>query len=181
MKKLLLFLAPGFEEIEAISIIDVLRRAQLNVTSVSISGDLYVAGAHGITVEADKLLSEVTISDADMLILPGGMPGTKNLNVHEGLKNAIKGFAKEKKPLAAICAAPMILGQLGILEGKNATCYPGFESNLAGAHFTKKSVVQDGNIITGNGPGAAIKFALQIVTFLSGPELSEEVGKGMMI
>jgi len=181
MKPLLLFLAPGFEEIEAIVILDVLRRAQMNVISVSIAGDLSVTGAHGIAIEADKLYPDVNLSEADMLILPGGMPGTKNLNVHEGLKNALKNFAREGKPLAAICAAPMILGQLGILEGKEATCYPGNEMYLTGARLFKRSVVQDGNIITANGPGSAIKFALQIVNYFRGNELSEQIGKDMML
>jgi 4-methyl-5(b-hydroxyethyl)-thiazole monophosphate biosynthesis len=181
MKTLLLFLAPGFEEIEAISILDVLRRANLNIISVSITGDLRVTGAHGISIEADKLYPEVELSDSDMLILPGGMPGAKNLNVHEGLKNALKNFARENKPLAAICAAPMILGQLGILAGKEAICYPGYETHLAGARLSKHSVVQDGNIITANGPAAAIKFALQIVSFFSGNDVSGQIGKDMMI
>lgn len=181
MKPLLLFLAPGFEEVEAIVILDVLRRAQMNVISVSIAGDLSVTGAHGIAIEADKLYPDVNLSEADMLILPGGMPGTKNLNVHEGLKNALKNFAREGKPLAAICAAPMILGQLGILEGKEATCYPGNEMYLTGARLSKRSVVQDGNIITANGPGSAIKFALQIVNYFRGNELSEQIGKDMML
>jgi len=181
MNKILLFLAPGFEEIEAISIIDVLRRAQLDVTSVSIAGDLSVTGAHGITVEADTLLPDITISEAGMIILPGGMPGTKNLNVHEGLKTAIKKFAQDGKPIAAICAAPMILGQLGILDGKSATCYPGNEQFLTGAKIQKMDIVRDGKIITGNGPGSAIKFALEIVSMLSGDDLAKEIASGMMI
>lgn len=181
MKPILLFLAPGFEEIEAITIIDVLRRAQLNIISVSITGDHSVTGAHGITMMADELYPDIDLNDSSMLILPGGMPGTKNLNVHEGLKNLLKNFNAEGKPIAAICAAPLILGQLGILQGKEATCYPGYENNLIGARLSKKQVVQSGNIITANGPGAAAKFALQIVTLFSGEAVSSEVGKGMML
>jgi protein deglycase len=181
MRPLYLFLAPGFEEIEAITILDVLRRAQINVTSVSITGDLNVIGNHGIAIEADKLYPDVDLSIAEMLILPGGMPGTKNLNVHEGLKKSLTGFAKEGRPLAAICAAPLILGQLGILKGKQATCYPGYESQLAGAILVKRPVIQDGNIITANGPGSAIKFALQIVGFFAGNGPADQISKDMML
>jgi len=180
MKQLLLFLAPGFEEIEAITIIDILRRAGLNVSSVSITGDLRVIGAHGIAIEADCLYPEIDFNEADMLILPGGQPGTKNLNVHEGLKAALSNFAKAGKPLAAICAAPMILGQLGILEGKEATCYPGNEVHLKGATLSKKHVVRDGSVITAAGPGLTIKFALEIVTFFLGEEKAEEISKGLL-
>lgn len=181
MKQLLLFLAPGFEEIEAISTIDILRRAGLNVSSVSITGDLRVVGAHNIAVEADLLYPEIDFHKADMLILPGGTPGTKNLNVHEGLKAALTNFAKAGKPLAAICAAPMILGQLGLLDGKHATCYPGNEVHLKGATLSKKQVIQDGMIITASGPGAAAQFALQIVTFFLGEEKVKEISAGLLL
>ena len=181
MKQLLLFLAPGFEEIEAISILDILRRAGINVASVSISGDLRVLGAHSIAVEADCLYPDIDFSQAEMLILPGGMPGTKNLNVHEGLKAAIMDFAHTGKPLAAICAAPMILGQLGLLEGKKATCYPGNEVHLKGATLSEYGVVQDGNIITASGPGVAIEFALRIVSFFLGEEKADEISKALLM
>jgi len=181
MKQLFLFLAPGFEEIEAITIIDILRRAGLNVSSVSITGDLRVVGAHGIAIEADCLYPEIDFDEAAMLILPGGQPGTKNLNVHEGLKAALSNFAKAGKPLAAICAAPMILGQLGILEGKEATCYPGNEVHLKGATLSKKRVVRDGSVITAAGPGLAIKFALEIVNFFLGEEKAEEISKDLLL
>lgn len=181
MKQLLLFLAPGFEEIEAISTIDILRRAGLDVSSVSITGDLRVVGAHGIAIEADILYPEVDFNQAEMLILPGGMPGTKNLNVHEGLKAALTNFAKAGKPLAAICAAPMILGQLGLLEGKEATCFPGNEVHLKGALLSEYAVVQDGSIITASGPGVAAEFALQIVSFFLGIEKSEEIAKALQL
>lgn len=181
MKKLLLFLAPGFEEIEAINTIDILRRAGLEVVSVSITGDLRVVGAHKIAIEADSLYPDIDFNDADMLILPGGMPGTKNLNVHEGLKAALTNFAKAGKPLAAICAAPMILGQLGILNGKEATCYPGNEIHLKGATLSDHMVVQDGSIITASGPGVASDFALQIVSYFLGEEKAEEVSAGLLM
>jgi len=181
MKQLLLFLAPGFEEIEAISIIDILRRSGLTVSSVSITGDLRVVGAHGIAVEADILYPEVNFNQADMLILPGGQPGTKNLNVHEGLKAALVNFAAAGKSLAAICAAPMILGQLGLLEGKEATCYPGNEIHLKGATLSDHMIVQDGNIITAPGPGVAADFALQIVEFFLGEEKATEISEALLL
>jgi len=181
MKCIYLFLAPGFEEIEAIATIDILRRAGLEVKSVSISGDLKVTGAHGISVEADCLYPEINFEDAEMLVLPGGMPGTKNLNVNEGLKAALMQHAKAGKALAAICAAPMILGQLGLLDGKEATCYPGFEMHLKGAILSEYMVVQDGNIITASGPGVAAEFALQIVEHFEGEEKMEEVSKGLLL
>jgi 4-methyl-5(b-hydroxyethyl)-thiazole monophosphate biosynthesis len=181
MKQLLLFLAPGFEEIEAISIIDILRRAGLSVESVSITGDLRVVGAHGIAVEADCLYPDIDFQNSSMLILPGGSPGTKNLNVHEGLKAALTNFAKSGKPLAAICAAPRILGQLGLLEGKEVTCYPGNEIYLNGAKISDKRVVQDGSIITASGPGVAAEFALQIVTFFMGKEKAHAVSEDLLL
>ncbi len=181
MKPLFIFLAPGFEEIEAISIIDVLRRAQLNVTSVSLSGDSAVTGSHGITVQTDALYPEINLEDAAMLILPGGMPGTNNLNVHEGLKKAIKDHAAANKPIGAICAAPLILGQLGLLHGKQATCFPGYEQHLTGALLSKKAVVQDGTLLTANGPGAAIRFALSIVQQFRGEATAEELSRQLKI
>jgi len=181
MKQLFLFLAAGFEEIEAIATLDILRRADLNVDSVSISNEKSVTGAHGITVEADRLFSEVDFSEADMLILPGGMPGTKNLNAHDELKTLLLAHSKAGKQLAAICAAPMVLGQLGILEGKEATCYPGNEVHLKGAILSEYMIVQDGNVITASGPGVAAEFALQIVEHYFGDEKMEEISKALLL
>jgi 4-methyl-5(b-hydroxyethyl)-thiazole monophosphate biosynthesis len=180
MKPNYLFLAPGFEEIEAVTIVDILRRAQLNVTTVSLSGDLSVSGSHHIILEADTLYSDIEIKEAHLLILPGGMPGTNNLNAHEGLKKAIKEHAKAGKPLAAICAAPLILGQLGLLEGKKATCFPGFEQHLIGAILSDELVVMDGTILTGKGPGAAAPFAFKLVEWLSTPSQAEQLAKSMI-
>jgi protein deglycase len=181
MKPIYLFLASGFEEIEAIATIDILRRAGLDVKSVSVTGAHHVTGAHAITVEADCLYPDIHVEDAEMLVLPGGMPGTKNLNAHEGLKAALSKHAKAGKPLAAICAAPMILGQLGILEGREATCYPGNEVHLKGAILSEYMVVQDGNIITASGPGVAAEFALQIVEHFLGEEKMEEISKALLL
>jgi protein deglycase len=181
MKKLYLFLATGFEETEAIAVLDVLRRAGLDVQSISISDSTLVTGAHGITVQADLLLESFDLSDADMLILPGGMPGTRNLNSNEALKSLLTEHAKKGKDLAAICAAPMVLGQLGLLEGKEATCYPGNEQQLKGARISEYMVVQDDRLITAAGPGVALDFALQIVEFYLGEEKAEDISKAMLL
>lgn len=162
-KKIAVHLADGFEEIEAISIIDVLRRADLEVVSVSVTGKLEVNGAHQIKVLADKLFESVDYKDIYMIVLPGGMPGASNLNMHEGLKAQIVRFNDENKPLAAICAAPLVFGNLGLLNGKQAVCYPGFEKYLKGSEVLSIPVVESGNFITGRGPGVAIAFALKIV------------------
>lgn len=180
-KKIAVHLADGFEEIEAVSIIDVLRRAGLNVVTVSVTGKLEVNGAHQIKVLADKLFESVDYSDIYMIVLPGGMPGASNLNAHEGLKQQIKAFVAENKQLAAICAAPLVFGNLGILEGRQAVCYPGFESHLKGADILQIPVVESGNIITGRGPGVAIQFALKIVEKLVSAEKAELLASQMLV
>ena len=180
-KKIAVHLADGFEEIEAISIIDVLRRAGLNVVTVSVTGKLEVNGAHQIKVLADKLFESVDYSDVYMIVLPGGMPGASNLNAHEGLRQKIKTFFAEDKQLAAICAAPLVFGNLGILAGKQAVCYPGFESHLKGADILQVPVVESGNIITGRGPGVAIQFALKIVEKLVSVEKAELLATQMLV
>ena len=136
--KVYLFLADGFEEIEAITPIDIFRRAGIEVTTISISEEKMVLGAHNIPIVTDKLFTEVDFNDNDLLYLPGGMPGTRNLQAHEGLKNLLIKQAGENKKIAAICAAPSILGGLGLLEGKEAICYPGFEDQLEGAILSKR-------------------------------------------
>jgi len=181
MKKVFIFLAEGFEETEAVGTIDVIRRGEIDVTIVSITNELVVKGAHDISVEADKAFKDTDFSKGDMLILPGGMPGAKNLNEHEDLKSLIKKYAAEGKKIAAICAAPLVLGGLDLLQGKNATSYPGFESYLKGAHFIENGVVVDGNIITGRGPGFALDFGLAIVAQLQGQEKSDSVAKDLLL
>ena len=180
MKKVIVFLAEGFEEIEAISIIDILRRAEVSVTTVSVSNNIKVKGGHNITIEADKLFDDVDFANYDMLALPGGMPGAKNLLEHEGVKEQLKVFAKDKL-IGAICAAPMVLGSMGLLEGKRATCYPGFEPELIGANFTNEPVTVDGNIITGKGPAFAMKFSLQLVETLVGKAAHDEVSNALLM
>jgi len=181
MKKVALFLANGFEEIEALSTIDILRRAGVNVTTVSISDNHMVTGAFQVPVKADKLFDETDYSAMDMLVLPGGMPGAKHLNEHAGVKKQLLHFATEGKEIAAICAAPMVFGGLGLLEGKKATCYPSFESELKGATTTGEKVVIDGNITTGKGPGFAFDFALALVEKLMGAAVRKEVESGMLL
>ena len=181
MKTIYVFLAEGFEEIEALTPVDVLRRAGLNVETVSVMDEREVIGAHGVPVVADILFEEVNEADAEMLVLPGGMPGASNLDEHEGLSELIHLFASEGRALAAICAAPMVLGKRGVLDGRRATCYPGFESYLDGAEYTGSLVETDGNIITGKGPGAAMDFAFTIVAKCCGHEKVAELKKEMMI
>jgi len=181
MKPIYVHLAEGFEEIEAISIIDVLRRAGLNVITVSVTENNLVTGSHKIPVRADILFKDADYDQAEMIILPGGMPGAKNLSEHKGLNNQILKFHKEGKLLGAICAAPMVFGKLGILKGKNVVCYPGFESYLEGAVIKEVPVVKDGKIISGRGPGVAIQFALEIVTLLKDEEATSKLKKSMLV
>ena len=181
MKTIFVFLADGFEEIEAITPIDVLRRAGLNVQTVSVMEEQIVVGAHGIPVVADKMFADIHLEDAEMLLLPGGLPGATNLDAHQGLSDMIMEFASEGKALAAICAAPLVFGNRGLLQGKKATCYPGFESYLIGAEYTAALVEIDGNFITAKGPGAAMDFAFAIVEKYCGTEKVNELKSGMMI
>jgi len=180
-KKIAVHLANGFEEIEAVSIIDVLRRAELDVQVVSVTGKLAVKGAHQLLVTADVLFEQVNYDDIYMIVLPGGMPGATNLDAHAGLKSQIKKFSAENKQLAAICAAPLVYGNLGILEGRQAVCYPGFEKYLKGAELLNVPVVQSGNVITGRGPGVAIKFALKLVEKIVSAEKSKEIATQMLV
>jgi len=180
-KKIAVHMADGFEEIEAISIIDVLRRAELDVVVTSVTGRLEVTGAHQLKILADKLFEEVNYDDVFMIVLPGGMPGAANLDAHEGLKAQIVKFNNENKPLAAICAAPLVYGNLGILNGKQAVCYPGFEKFLKGAEVLNSPVAESGNVITGRGPGVAIQFALKLVEKLVSAEKAELLASQMLV
>lgn len=176
-----LFLTTGFEETEAVATIDVIRRAGLSLHVVSITGSLVVKGANEITLQADCLFEDlVNKNDFEMLILPGGMPGTLNLKAHKELMELIKQFAKERKKLAAICAAPIIFGSLGLLKDKSAVCYPGFESELNAAYVRYDSVLVDDNIITSRGVGTVLHFGLAIVTELLGAEKANEISKAIL-
>ena len=175
------FFADGFEEIEALTAVDTLRRAGLNVEIVSVTPDEIVVGAHDVSLLCDVNFENCDFFDAELLLLPGGMPGAATLDKHEGLRKLILSFAEKGKPIAAICAAPMVLGKLGLLKGKKATCYPGFEQYLEGAEWVGEHVVRDGNIITGMGPGAAMEFALAIVELLAGKEKVDELAEAMCV
>lgn len=174
-------LANGFEEVEALTVVDVLRRANFDVQIVSITHSFQVEGAHGVIVNADNIFTEVSLAESELVVLPGGMPGALNLRNDETLCAVLKKRASENLAVAAICAAPFILGELGILQGKRATCYPGFEDKLAGATVTGAMVEWDGNIITGKGPAAAMEFALTIVEALAGKGVRDEVAGGMLV
>ena len=180
MKKIAVFLADGLEEIEGLTVVDILRRAGVEVTMVSISGKNEVAGSHNIKIGTDKLFAEVNFEELDGVVLPGGMPGTTNLMKHTGVNEVIKAFATEGKLVSAICAAPSVLGQAGLLEGKKATCYPGFEDQMTGATATTDKVVQDGNIITSRGMGTAIPFALALTAYLLGQDKADEISDSIM-
>lgn len=174
-----LFLAPGFEEIEAIATIDVLRRGGVDVRTISILPEKTVVGAHDVPVEADDVINNVNIADAEMLVLPGGMPGASNLRACEKLTSALTTFNGR---IAAICAAPaVVLGSLGMLKGKEAICYPGFENDLNCAKISDDVVVTDGNITTAMGPGFAMEFGLELVRLLKGDDKSDEVASGMLL
>ena len=175
-------LADGFEEIEAISVVDILRRADIAVQMVSIMGRKEVVGAHRVVVIADVLFENVNYADIDMMILPGGGGGTEKMAEHTGLKQQLTKQAMSDKWIAAICAAPTILGKLGLLEGKSATCYPGYEAQLTGAKArTLPSVIIDGKIITSRGPGTSLEFGLKIVEVLKGLELANSLKEQMVI
>ncbi len=173
--KAFVFLADGFEEIEAIAPIDIMRRADIEVTTISISNKNEVLGAHGITIIADNLFTEVDFSNSDLLFLPGGMPGTKNLDAHLDLKKLLQNQAERGKYIAAICAAPSILGKMGLLEGIEAICYPGYENLLLRAIISEKKIVKSDFILTANGAGVAVEFALRLVEELKGKALSESI------
>ena len=175
MKKVSVFFADGCEEIEALTVVDVLRRAGVHTDMVSVTGNLEVTGAHQIVITADIRFEEMDFEDTVMLVLPGGMPGTLHLQAHEGLCTLLRAYDKEKKQIAAICAAPSVLGELGILSGKKACCYPGFEEKLTGAKVVMEPVVADQNVVTGRGMGTAIPFALKLTEILCGKEKAEEI------
>lgn len=180
MAKTYVFLADGFEEVEGLTVVDLLRRAKVEVIMTSVTGSGEVRGANGITVKADQLFEDIDASDADMLILPGGQPGTTNLGVYKPLTELLVKWNADGKKMAAICAAPMVFGGLGLLRGKKATCYPGCEGGLEGAETVEDRVVTDGNITTSRGVGTAIAFALELITILADKETSDTIRKGIV-
>jgi len=175
MAKVYEFLADGFEEIEAMAPVDILRRGGVEVVTVSINDGRAVTSSHGIEVKADTTFGQADLSDADMLLLPGGLPGSTNLNAHEGVREALLRQNAAGKRIGAICAAPMVLGSLGLLQGRRATCSPGFEGYLEGASYTAELFTVDGNIITGEGPAASLPYAYKILEMLTSRELSDDL------
>lgn len=169
-----LFLAEGFEELEVVTPVDLMRRAGININTVSVSGKKDVTGSHGITLHADLLFEQCDFSNAELLMLPGGMPGTKHLGEHQPLCRLLTEQNEKGKRIGAICAAPSVLGQLHLLEGKKATCYPGFESYL-GDSYVDDSVVVDGNVITAKGAGVAYDYALCLISLLKDKDTADRV------
>ncbi len=169
------FLANGFEEIEALTPIDMLKRAQIDVLSVSVNKTAEVVGAHGIKVIADKVIGEVIFENIDAVILPGGMPGSDNLNANKKVHLLVDEANEKGALICAICAAPYILGEKGLLENKKAVCFPGFEHCLHGAFVQECGCVRDGNIITAKSMGKAIEFSCEIISALKGVETAEKI------
>lgn len=183
MKKVsYVFLADGFEEVEALTPVDVLRRGECTVVTVSVTGRREVTGSHGIPVVADALFEDLSFDDAQWLILPGGMPGAKSLYEFEPLQELLKKQAASKDGrIAAICASPgVVLGQLGLLKGETATCYPGFEGMMDGAKVSDRRVVVSGKYVLGAGPALAMKWALMILAETKGVNVSDTVANGML-
>lgn len=175
---IIVLLADGFEEIEALLPVDMLRRAGLEVKTVAISG-CEATGAHGITVKCDATVEDIDLSTVEMAVFPGGMPGATNLDASPFTDRVISSVNKNGGRLAAICAAPLILGRRGLLRNKNATCYPGFEGELIGAKICDKGVVTDGNITTARGMGVALEFAEQLISLTLGDEKVESIVKAI--
>lgn len=174
-----IFMADGFEEIEAITVIDILRRAGIELKTVSIDDQKNVTGDHDLTIETDLIIDDLNPEDVSTIILPGG-GGTQNLEKSEALTDLLEDAFRKDKNLFAICAAPSILGKLGFLVDKKATCYPGYEKFLEGYKKCDQDVCIDGNIMTSRGPGTAHKFAYAIVEYLKSKEISEDLQQGML-
>ena len=180
MAKLLICMADGCEEIEALTVVDLARRAGLEIDMASISGKADVTGSHKIKIGADKSLKDINVNEYDGIILPGGMPGTNYLRENARVIDIVKTFAKENKLVAAICAAPTVLGYAGVLQGKKACCYPGMEDGLTGAEKKTEEVVKDGNIITSRGLGTAIPFALAIIAHFEGEAKAKQISDSIV-
>lgn len=180
MKKVTVLLADGFEEIEALTVVDLLRRAKVYVDTVSITDDYTVRGAHGIPVQTEDLITEIDFKESDMIVLPGGMPGTTNLKEDENVRKAVQEAYDDGRYVAAICAAPTIFADMGLLKGKRATCYPDMESEIEDAYLTGAPVATDENIITSQGVGTAIDFALKLIEVLISEEKAVEIADSIV-
>ncbi len=178
--RVLIPLADGLEEIEAVTIVDVLRRAEIEVTTSTL-GHNPVSGSHGIAIKADTVLDDIKYSEFGSIVLPGGMPGSKHLKDDKRVVSLVQDIYKQNGIVAALCAAPMVLGHAGILEGKKATCYPGFEHELIGAEYIPEPVIADDTIITGKGPGCAIPFALKLVEVMKNQSIAQELKEAMQV
>lgn len=180
MSKIAVFFGTGYEEIEALTVVDILRRAGVETTMVSVTDERSVTGSHSISVAMDAVLSELDFNSLDVIVLPGGMPGTTNLEACEALMAQVDAFMAENKIVAAICAAPSILGHRGHLQGRKACSFPNFESHLEGAEVMDEPAVIDGNVVTGRGMGAAVPFALAILEKLQGKEAAQKMAVNIM-
>lgn len=177
MESIFIFLSDGFEEIEALGTIDILRRAGLDVCTISMNDDLAVTTAHGVIVQADELYGNVDFTTAELLILPGG---SIKLNEYPALKEVLKAHNAQGKHIAAICAAPAVLGCAGLLQGRRVTCYPGFEGYCEGAEISGELCTVDGNIITGKGPAATLPFAYTLVEMFACKQIADQLREGMI-
>ena len=180
MSKVYIFLADGFEDIEGLTVVDLMRRAGIDIQTVSIKATKEVITSHGISLLIDCIFSETDFSDADMLVLPGGMPGTRYLGEYKPLTDLLTDFYNKGGKVAAICAAPSVFARLGFLKGRKATSYPSFMDKLTGAVTTEESVAVDGNVTTSRGLGTAIDFALSLIAQLCGEEKAAEIADSVV-
>lgn len=180
MAKVYEFIANGSEEIEALTVVDVLRRGGIETVTVSINETEEVELSHGVVMKCDTTIAAADLSDADMLLLPGGLPGAYNLNDCDAVRSALLKQVEAGKKVGAICAAPLVLGSLGILQGKKATCYPGFENQMTGAEYTHELFTIDGNIVTGEGPAATLPYSYAILGLFADEATVEGLKEGMM-
>jgi len=180
MARVVIILADGFEELEAVAIIDVLRRAEIEIVSAGLH-EGPVSSARNVTVIPDTVIDTIKSDDFDMLVLPGGIPGSDNLNADERVRDLIRDFNNKGKITGAICAAPYVLANAGILDGKRATSYPSFKGRLGSAIYEEKTVVEDGNVLTSRGPGTALCFGLAIVEKFAGKEKAQQIKEAMLL
>lgn len=180
MSKVYIFLADGFEEVEGLTVVDLMRRAGIDMQMISIKDTKEITSSHGVTIQADSTFEKTDFSDAEMMVLPGGMPGTKHLSEYTPLMELLKNFYNKGGKVAAICAAPSVLADLGILEGRKATSYPSFMDKLKGAVLTEEPVAVDGNVTTSRGLGTAIDFGLSLIGQLRGMEKAQEIAQSIV-
>ncbi len=174
------FFGTGYEEIEALSVVDVLRRGKVEVEMIGVTGS-HVSSSRGITVKMDKVIEDLDFDQIDMIVLPGGVPGVKSLQENDLLMDKIKEFSKKQKWIGAICAAPSILGHLSLLENEEATCYPGYENELGCKKIADEGVAVSGKFVTASGAGYSLLFGLKLLEIIKGKDVSEAVKKGMLI